>query len=666
MSKKQSFIKRPITINKLNFTVCFCLFLWVWIIFGQTLWFDFINFDDHGYIHDNRFIRQGLTLESIQWIFTNAYMVNWHPITSLTNLIDVQLYGLNAGGHHATNVLIHAATAIALFLVLRNMTGSLWRSALVAALFAIHPLRVESVAWIAERKDVLSGLFFMLTIGAYARFSRQIDRDGWRTAKGSYWMVLVLFALGLMSKSMLVTLPCVLFLLDFWPLNRINNLTLGKIKTLILEKVPLFLLALLFCVVAMRTQAGTVESGQSIPAPLRLLNVISSYGTYVIQLFQPTNLALYYPYPTLLDLDAIVMFFLLGIIISVLIWFQRKKRPFLMVGWFWYVGMLVPVIGWIQVGQQAHADRYTYLPHIGLLLMIVWLIPSRWMERVISRWIVITITISILLTLTILSYQQTSLWKNSQTIWEHTLGCTEKNQIACINLAQAFEVQGQLDRSIELTEQAISYGSAPLYYSNLGIFYLKKGMPDDALKQFEKALEIDPNFVEALCGKGSVFLNQHKIEEAFACYDQAMEASPNNPKIPSMIGFGLMNLEKIDEAIPYCEKAAQLQPDNAEAQVLIGNLYASLGKTDQAKVYYIKALNIDPKQPAVYNYIGNGFLEMGQYQEAVKYFKQALLFNLDYLPSKEGLEKAQEYLFQQERSVQPIPYSMEGDGSKDV
>ena len=631
--------------------VCLWLALLVWAVFGQTILYDFVNYDDPYYISQNEIVKQGLTLHGIQYIFTNAYFCNWHPITSLTNLLDVQLYGLNAVGHHATNVMLHMLTVVALFLVLRNMTGSLWRSALVAVLFAIHPLRVESVAWISERKDVLSGLFFMLTIGAYVRFSKQVDNNGWRAAKGSYLTVLALFTLGLMSKSMLVTLPCVLLLLDFWPLNRLTTPTFRKTGRLLIEKTPLFLLTLIFCIVSMQAQHSTVKSGQQISSLIRLGNVICSYGIYVLQLFRPMNLALLYPYPTQLDFSYIVKILILLFFTSLIIWLQRKKHPFLLVGWLWYLGMLVPVIGWIQIGVQAHADRYTYLPHIGLLIMIVWLIPARCMERKIGRWIVATLSISILLTLTVLSYQQTTVWKNSQTLWENTLRCTKENYIACACLAQEFEEKGQLDRSIELFEQAITFNDDPRLYNSLAKLLTKKGMTNEALNQLEKALKINPNLTEALCSKGNIFLSQSRIEDAFACYRQAMNKNPKDARIPAKIGMELVSLGRPEEAIPYYERAAQLQPNNAEAQVTLGGLLATLEKPEEAAIYFTKALKLDPKQPAIYNYIGNGFLQMGQYQQAIKFFKQALVFNPDFLAPQEGIQKAKIGLMQLENAT---------------
>lgn len=319
--------------KKLLVAISLWLALLVWIVFGQTLYFEFVNYDDPHYIYENSVVRQGLTLQSVQWIFTNAYFSNWHPITSLTNLIDVQLYGLNAGGHHATSVLIHTATVIALFLVLRNMTGALWRSALVAALFAIHPLRVESVAWVAERKDVLSGLFFMLTLGVYAQFSRRIENGGWRMAKGSYLMVLFFFTLGLMSKSMLVTLPAVLLLLDFWPLNRLPDLSIKIIGKRILEKVPLFLLSLVFCTISIQAQHGTIVSKEYYSLLARLENVANSYGIYIIQLLIPTKLAILYPYiPSPFSLKHLSFLLILFFVVTLLVWVARKKQPFLLVG----------------------------------------------------------------------------------------------------------------------------------------------------------------------------------------------------------------------------------------------------------------------------------------------------------------------------------------------
>jgi len=327
--------------DKIAFTICFLLALLVGGVFGQTLRHEFVNYDDGKYVYENPVISKGVTLEGSRWILTHPYGANWHPLTSFSHMLDCQIYGLNPGGHHGTNVLLHMATVILLFLVLRQMTGSLWRSAFVAAVFAIHPLRAESVAWISERKDVLSGLFFMLTIGAYLRYVRH------PFSVGRYAAIAVFFALGLMSKSMLVTLPFVLLLLDFWPLKRFQTLETKKtIVRLVIEKIPLLLLTAVFCGITVWAQRGAIFSATKLPVPWRFGNAFCSYAIYIKQMIFPAGLALLYPHQTTgLPLWKIGTSIALLAGISWGVFAGQKKHPYLITGWCWYLGMLVPVIG---------------------------------------------------------------------------------------------------------------------------------------------------------------------------------------------------------------------------------------------------------------------------------------------------------------------------------
>ncbi len=337
--------------------LCLTLAAITFAVFGQTAGFGFVNYDDNDYVYDNPVVARGLTLKGIVWAFS-CHASNWHPLTWLSHELDCQLYGLNPSGHHLTNVLLHTATVIALFLVLRQMTGALWRSAFVAAVFAIHPLRVESVAWVAERKDVLSGLFFMLTIGAYVRYARR----PWSPAR--YGLVVLLFALGLMCKPMLVTLPVVLLLLDYWPLQREES---RKLSGLVLEKLPLLALSAASCVVTLLAQNGAIQSTELYSMPMRYANALVSGMVYLGQMVWPAGLAVFYPYPhNGLPAWEVALAGMLLAGLSAGAWGRRRKQPWLLVGWLWYLVMLLPVVGVIQVGGQAHADRYTYLPQIGI------------------------------------------------------------------------------------------------------------------------------------------------------------------------------------------------------------------------------------------------------------------------------------------------------------
>src|SRR5437763_4349112 len=407
-----------------------------WLVFGQTLRHDFVNFDDHVYVYDNPLIAKGLTINGIVGAFTRAHARNWHPLTTISHMLDCQLYGLNAGGHHFTNLALHTIAVLLLFRVLRVMTEALWPSAFVAALFAIHPLHVESVAWVSERKDVLSAVFFMLTLAAYVRYVRA-------PSPGRYFIVAVIFTLGLMSKPMLVTVPFVLLLLDYWPLRRFNRVPLLKSRGgvvgwlkrrsnyLFLEKTPLLILFGLSCLATIRAQDSATGLMDQLPFTWRLNNALLSYIEYVRQTFWPARLAVFYPHPNnALSIWQVTLATTLLLAISAMAILLRKKRPYLLTGWFWYLGMLVPVIGIVQIGEQGHADRYTYLPHIGVFLLIVWTaadLATAWHLRREYLWLGATTTI------VVLSYGaavQTSLWKNGESLWDHTLSVTSNHAFA--------------------------------------------------------------------------------------------------------------------------------------------------------------------------------------------------------------------------------------------
>ena len=507
--------------------VCVFLAAITWFVFGQTRAFQFINFDDNEYVFKNAQVARGLTMEGIAWAFTHVYAANWHPLTWLSHMVDCQLYGLNPGGHHLTNVFLHAATAILLFLVLRNMTGALWRSAFVAAVFAIHPLRVESVAWVVERKDVLSGLFFVLTIAAYVPYARQ--PSGVR-----YGLVMLLFALGLMCKPMLVTLPVVLLALDYWPLNRlapsgegIRNVT-GPRK-LVLEKLPLLGLAAASSLATLFAQKVALQPLAAVSLMVRLGNAFMSCVVYLYQTFWPSCLAALYPFA----IDQVrpgkvllALALLAGISIAV---FYFRRRRYLITGWLWYLIMLAPVIGILQVGSQAHADRYTYLPHIGLYLLLTWAaadLIERWRH---SRLVLGTLSIGILLTLAFAARTQAAYWQNSETLWRRAVACTSRNAGAEQNLGQAIHEKGNLSVAIMHFQNALRIDpSQASVHSALGVVLLEMGRTDQSLISLRRALEIDPNNADAHYNFGNTLLQLGRAREAVAQYSRALEINPDD------------------------------------------------------------------------------------------------------------------------------------------
>lgn len=472
--------------------VCGLLFVVVWFVFGQTLSHEFV-YDDQEYICTNLHIMHGPTIVGIVWAFTHSYSDNWHPLSWLSHMLDCWMYGLDAGGHHLTNVLLHAANAVLLFLLLWRMAGSLWPAAFVAAVFAIHPLRAESVAWVTERKDMLSGLFFLLTLAAYLGYVRH------RPSTVRYLAVAVLFALGLMSKPMLVTLPFVLLLLDYWPLGRIAAPRLAATAgRCFLEKIPLLLLSVASCVVTPLAQTRAMVGTGYLPLSWRVSNALVSYVAYLGQFFYPVGLTAYYPHPgpTLPLWKPVAAFFVLAAIsLAALAW--RKRHPCLPVGWFWYLGMLVPVIGLVQVGLQARADRYTYLPQIGLCIALTYSfhqMAASWPYR---RWICGGLALVTLTTLMTSAWQQTYYWHDDGTLWTHALQYTQRNTTALNNLAwtRATNRNPRFRNGAEavaLAEQAVRLtgGRAPNSLDTLAAAYAEARRFPEAIHTAERAITL--------------------------------------------------------------------------------------------------------------------------------------------------------------------------------
>src|SRR5437588_8699944 len=555
-----------------------------WLVLGQTVRHDFVNFDDHVYVYDNPLVTKGLTINGIVGAFTRAHARNWHPLTTISHMLDCQLYGLNAGGHHFTNLALHTIAVLLLFRLLQVSTGALWPSAFVAALFAIHPLHVESVAWVSERKDVLSAVFFMLTLAAYVRYVRA-------PSPGRYFFVAMIFALGLMSKPMLVTIPFVLLLLDYWPLRRFDKgmqftgrgiaswLTQRpSYQQLFLEKTPLLVLSGLSCLVTIWAQDQATGSLEQLPFTWRLNNALVSYIEYVRQTFWPARLAVFYPFPNNpLSIWKVTLASAFLLTVSAVALFVRKKRPYVLTGWFWYVGMLVPVIGIVQIGEQGHADRYTYLPHIGLFLLIVWGaadLANTWHLRREYLWLAATITIAVL------SYRaavQTSFWKNSERLWDHTLSVTSNNDFAHNNLGFLHLRRGELDKAISHFETALKIRSGKsqtrynlgtaLVHMNLANALARQGEPEEAIVQYEEAVKLRPVYGDAYYNFGSVLFRQGRI----------------------------------DDAIAQWQKALAIQPNDAEAHTSLGNAFQQKGWPEKAIVQYQKAVEIDPREVNAHN-----------------------------------------------------------------
>ena len=480
--------------------ICVGLVGLVWFVFEQTIKFPFVNFDDPEYVYEVPEINAGLTLHGIKWAFTHWPATNWFPLKNISLMLDFQFYGFNPGAFHFTNVVLHTAAVVLLFLVLRQMTStsaastSIWRSAFVTAIFAIHPLRAESVVWIEERKDVLSGLFFMLTLAAYLHYTRKPSI--WR-----YMTMSILFACGLLSKPMLVTTPFILLLLDYWPLNRSQRSEVrgqrSEFQTwirLVAEKVPLLALSVIVAFLTAGGIAPAHSAAEQLPFLTRIANAFVSYSIYIWQMIWPANLGVFYPYPQNgLPIWRSVIAAAILLAITVVILVLRKSRPYLLVGWFWYFSMLLPVIGIIQFNLQAHADRHTYLAQTGLCLIIAWGVADLWTNWRYRTQVIGAAAIVAIAALAMAGRVQASYWRDSETLWTHTIAVTKANYFAHASLADLLMRRGRVAEAISQSEEALRIRSGDAdAQNNLGLALLQTGDVKRATAHLQKALEIDP------------------------------------------------------------------------------------------------------------------------------------------------------------------------------
>jgi Flp pilus assembly protein TadD len=552
-------------------------------VFARATRNGFINFDDPDYVINNPIVNRGLTIPGIIAAFTQFHAANWHPLTWISHMMDCQIYGLEPAGHHLTSVLIHTGTVIGLFLVLLQMTDALWRSAFVAAIFAIHPLRVESVAWVSERKDVLCGLLFMLTVAAYVRYTRRPP------SLGGYALVMFCFALGLMCKPMIVTLPLVLLLLDYWPLQR-------KLSAwnLFREKLPLLALALFSCALTILAQKHAIRPVEAFPLHARLVTALLSYKTYLCQMFFPAGLAAFYPFPQ--AVSAFVKFYTGALLaaLSFVAWEMRFKRPWLLMGWLWYLLMLLPVVGIVQVGGQAHADRYTYLPQIGIAIALTWLFTDWFEQWRLNKMVIGGIAAAIIGLLMSCSWKQVAYWRDNETLWRHALTCTTGNEVAYVNLGHELYTQGRLDEVIAL---------------------------------YKKVIQEDPENAEFHNNLANALRQEGKLDEAVGEYAKAVSLNPFSSDSQFNLGKALVMEGNRDEAIPHFQKAVQLKPDFLPAHISLGTALVQNGKADQAAVQFQKALEINPNDAGAHLNLGLCFMQLGRMEEAKSQYEQALKIN---------------------------------------
>jgi len=574
-------------------------------IYSPILRHPFVNFDDQAYIVENGHVQAGLTLATLRWAATATEESNWHPLTWISHALDCELFGLNAAGHHGTSLAIHAVNAGLLFLLLKRATGARWRSLVVAALFAVHPLNVESVAWAAERKNVLSMLFFLLTLAAYRWYVR-------KPGIGRYWSVAVLFALGLAAKPMIVTLPCSLLLLDYWPLRRVKPAD-TQVETpavgqhswrwLFAEKIPLFLLSAASSVVTLYAQRQSMPSSEALPFVQRIGNAIHSYAMYLAKTFWPMHLAAFYPHEgARLDGWQVGLALLFLALVSGLAWLQRRSRPYLLVGWLWFLGNLVPVIGIVQVGDQGMADRYVYLPLIGIFIMVIWgisdLAPGTLQEQR-FRWLASAAVISVVV-LSLLTVRQMGTWRSSNALWAHALEVTSGNYVAedyvgSALLVQVYEATGQRysDEATEHFRNAVRINPHDaIGHLNVGADYHEHGRLQEAIEQYAEVLRdtSDPHLLaKAYIGLGAAHGQLHAFDQAEEAYRMATKLEPENRGLFMRLGQLAM-----EERIAQLADNVSAHP-SAENYVVLGQLQQSAGRPAEARKSFEQALKLNPK-----------------------------------------------------------------------
>ncbi len=592
------------------FLICLLLIAATLAVYWPVIHCDFLNYDDPLYFTSNPHVLKGLTPGGVVWAFTTGHASNWHPVTWLSLMLDAQMFGKGPIGPHLTNLLLHAANTMLLFLLLRRLTAATWRSALVAALFALHPLHVESVAWVTERKDVLSAFFGLLSLWAYAGYARKVTSDRWQVTSSEsaaapspvtrhaslfYWLAVIFFALGLMSKPVLVTLPLMMLLLDWWPLGRVtgDRRPVTGVARLVAEKIPFFVLGAVSCVVTFIVQqkGGAVAALTDYSLSERIENAFVSYARYLGKMFWPATLATPYPHPGHwpfgLVLFAVVLF--AALCVAAVWWGQ--KFPFAPAGWFWFVGMLVPVIGLVQVGDQSMADRYTYLPVIGVFMVLVWGVGEACVHWRVPKEAAIFLAAIVLAACALRTRDQLGYWQNSGTLFRHVLAVTKNNYVA---------------------------------ENNLGTWLSGRGQIAEAMDCYRQSLKIKPGNVDALYDLGNAFARLGDWDNAIADYRRALEITPDQADILNNLGFALAAKRQFAEAIADFNAALKLNPDSAGAHNNLATVLFMQHRFDEAEQHYREALRLTPDNPQIYANLGDTLIRLGRTPEAVKCYQAAL------------------------------------------
>ncbi len=628
--------------------LCSPAFLSLWLalatlaVYWPVRHHDFVNYDDADYVSANSHVQSGLSWANVAWAFTTGHASNWHPLTWLSHMLDYQLFGNSPGRFHLVNLAFHIANTLLVFLVLRRLTGAMWRSALVAALFALHPVHVESVAWISERKDVLSALFLLLTIWAYAEYAKrrgvgrqeagegrpkaEIRRpkegrnpkaEGRRASVKAneaadhasrithhaspfdspllyYVLALGLFALGLMSKPMLVTMPFVLLLLDYWPLQRLRLSTLNSQLSTVLEKLPFLALSLGSCIVTFVVQRKGGAVSTSLTLWERLANALVCYVRYLGKMLWPENLSVLYPHPGHWPMWRVAACAALLLLLTAAVVLGARRRPFLAMGWFWFLGTLVPVIGLVQVGIQSMADRYSYVPLIGLFILVAWGVseaipPRSWRAPVLAVGAGLVLSACAILT-----FRQVQYWRDSEALFTHAVQVTEKNYLA---------------------------------YNNLGYYLSGKGNVDGAMENYRKSLAINPNYEDALNNLGYAFAGRKQYLEAIPLYERALRVRPEHPEVHNNLGNALSEIGRVDEAIAHYLVTLRQKPEHADAHNNYGIALAMKGQLKEAISHFHAAIRYKPSYASAHSNLGNALAVQHQFSEAIGEFQESLRLN---------------------------------------
>ncbi|MFH1616265.1 MAG: tetratricopeptide repeat protein [Planctomycetota bacterium] len=601
-----------------------CIVIATVAVYLQCWRHDFINFDDPGYVTENIHVKKGLNWENVLWAFTTFDQSNWHPLTWLSHMADCELFGLAPGPHHMVNVLLHLLNTVGLFYVFYRMTNRLWTTAFIASLFALHPLHIESVAWISERKDVLSTFFWILTMILYLGYIRCPQRK-------RYWLVIVCYALGLMAKPMLVTLPVVLILLDFWPLGRFQPAgPAGKIAYyhLIVEKIPLFILAALASIVTFIAQreGGSVATIDQIPLLTRLSNVFVSYSAYIFKMFRPLNLAVFYPYPAYgVPLRQGLVCFAVILCTTIAAVCLIRTMPWVFTGWFWYIITLLPVIGLVQIGAQARADRYTYIPLIGLFIIIAWtarelLCRHRFLKPVFGICAILVIVL-----LAICSRRYLEKWHDNSTLLEHALTVAGPSTTIHGNLGSTYLKAGKIEQAVKHLHAALRIKQNDFRaHDALALALSRQGRIDEAVSHWNEAIAANPSYVAAYNNLAVAYAEHGRTDEAIACYRKALEINPDLPEARNNLGNALLSQGKTDQAVAEYKIAIDLDPGYARAHYNLAIVLEKVGKTEEAIAHYRRAIALKVDYISARHNLGNCLAAAGELTEAIQQFEAIL------------------------------------------